>query len=274
MGPDAADPNPERIDLAALPREEPDRVHRYGEHDDQVVDLFLPQRAEPAPVVVLVHGGCWMQTWDRSYFGAAARALSRRGFAVANLEYRRLPGTPGGAGDGGWPRSFQDVADGLDSLADVDAPLDLERVVAVGHSAGGHLAQWLSTRAYMPSSAPGCAPARVNLRGVLVLAGIPDLARAVDLGVCGDAAVRLLGATPDDDPERYRLASPSAQPESGVEVVHIVGADDDLVPASYLQGCVLHGPLRVLPACDHHDPVVPTTAAWTAVVDQLEVWRS
>ena len=64
-----------------------------------------------------------------------------------NVEYRRL----GRLSGGGFPRTLDDVAAAVDHLADVPAHLpavfDRSRVVAIGHSAGGHLATWLATRA-------------------------------------------------------------------------------------------------------------------------------
>jgi acetyl esterase/lipase len=81
--------------------------------------------------------------------------LGGRGWAVWNLEYRRL----GWRSRGGWPGTLEDVAAGIDELGRLDAPLDLARVVAIGHSAGGHLALWAAARRGLPAGAPGAEPA-------------------------------------------------------------------------------------------------------------------
>ena len=76
-----------------------------------------------------------------------ARDVILHGWAAWNIEYRRV-----GQQGGGWPGTLEDVAAAVDALADLDAlagldvPLDLARVVAVGHSAGGHLLGCSSAR--------------------------------------------------------------------------------------------------------------------------------
>ena len=76
----------------------PDAVLRYGDHPDQVLDLHLPPTTDaPAPVVLLLHGGFWRQTYDRTHTRPIAQALAAEGWAVVTPEYRRT------GGDGGWP---------------------------------------------------------------------------------------------------------------------------------------------------------------------------
>lgn len=68
------------------------------------------------------------------------------GFAVWNLEYRRIEG------GGGWPATFLDIGAGVDHLRDLAVAhnLDLNRVIVTGHSAGGHLATWVAARPNIP----------------------------------------------------------------------------------------------------------------------------
>jgi len=110
---------------------------RYGPHRDQFGELTLPrERDDPRlPVAVLIHGGFWRARYRLRLQGPLVADLARRGWAVWNLEYRRL----GWRSRGGWPATFEDVAAGIDLLGALEAPLDLARVVAVGHSAGGQL---------------------------------------------------------------------------------------------------------------------------------------
>ncbi len=121
-------------------------VIAYGDGEDQVGDLWVPDGPAPWPVAVLLHGGYWRARWGRDLMDGLAADLAARGFAAWNLEYRRV-----GAG-GGWPATFDDVAAGLDAVADLDG-VDPGRVAVVGHSAGGHLALWLASRTR--ASAPG-----------------------------------------------------------------------------------------------------------------------
>ncbi len=130
----------------------------YGRTRSQHAVLELPPGAGPFPVAVLLHGGFWRIGFNRTLMNPLALDLLGRGWAVWNVEYRRLG--IGWGGGGGWPATFADVGAGIDALADLrDAPLDLGRVFAIGHSAGGHLALWAAARPGLPAGAPGAARA-------------------------------------------------------------------------------------------------------------------
>ena len=125
------------------------RTHRYGPQRSQRADLHQPRGPGPHPVMILIHGGSWRKRYSRVVMRALAGDLVRRGWAVWNIEYRRL-------GDGGgWPATFEDVAAAIDHLDELQAPLDLERVSVLGHSAGGHLALWAGRAQKLPRGAPG-----------------------------------------------------------------------------------------------------------------------
>ena len=142
--------------------------HFYGERGDQFGELTRPQGREPPwPVAVLIHGGYWRAKYDLRLQDPLVPDLAGRGWAVWNLEYRRL----GWRSRGGWPATFEDVAAGIDHLGRVDAPLDLARVVAIGHSAGGHLALWAAARRGLPAGAPG-AEAAVRAGAAVAQAGV------------------------------------------------------------------------------------------------------
>ena len=144
--------------------------HVYGAHPSQVTDLHLPPADSvggAAPVCVVIHGGFWRARYGMELGTPLAADLAGHGVAALNVEYRRI-------GDGGgWPRTCEDVASAVDALAELDATvvgrLDLSRVVALGHSAGGHLAGWLAGRPALPVGAPGSDP-RVRLTGAVLQA--------------------------------------------------------------------------------------------------------
>ena len=164
-----------------------------------MAELRLPKGPGPHPVVILVHGGCWQAPWGFDHVRSLAAALTAEGYATWSLEYRRL-GDPGG----GWPGTFEDVARGADHLREAAKahPLDLDRVVALGHSAGGQLALWLAARPRLPAGSPLHAAQPLRLRGVVSLAGITDLRAGAEGGVCGDAIPQLLGGPPQDQADR------------------------------------------------------------------------
>lgn len=180
--------------------------------------LTTPWGPGPWPVAVLLHGGFWRSGYGRDLMDPLAADLAGRGYAVANLEYRR-------GDEGGWPATFLDVAEGIDGLRAVVAPLDLGRVVLVGHSAGGQLALWAARRR-------GLAPPCVVARAVVSLAGVCDLVAAARHGIGEGAVAELLGGGPDELPERYALASPLASLPAGVRQLLVHAPGDDRVPIS------------------------------------------
>src|SRR3954469_21842065 len=147
----------------------------YGSEPAQFGELWLPTDGGPHPVVVLLHGGYWRARYGLEYFGHAAAALRDERLAVWNVEYRRL-GDP----DGGWPGTFLDVGRALDALSDLAErfPLDLGRVVVLGHSAGGHLALWAAGRHRLPDGDPLASSDPLRLAGTIALAAVSDLRRA------------------------------------------------------------------------------------------------
>jgi acetyl esterase/lipase len=232
--------------------------HPYGTHRSQVADLWLPGGRGSHPVVVLIHGGCWRQRYDRHLMDALAADLAARGFAAWNVEYRRV----GLGAGGGWPATGADVAVAIDHLAELDAPLDLDRVAAVGHSAGGQLALWAAQR-------PG---ADVPLTAAVGQAAIADLDAAAAQGVCGGMVERLLGGSPAEVPDRYGVASPARRLPLRVPALLVHGDRDDTVPAGMSRkfaaasGC----DVVVLAGDGHYEHLEPSSRAWATVVEWLE----
>jgi acetyl esterase/lipase len=207
------------LDLVA-----PRRTFRYGsEHRCQKADLYLPAGAGPHPVVVTIHGGSWMTRYGKIVMCGVAGDLRRRGFAVWNIEYRRI----GRGQGGGWPATFADVGAAIDRLADLNAPLDLAGVTYVGHSAGGQLALWAAGRGRLPAGAPGAAT-RIEPVAAVSMAGVNDLAQSY-AETPGGAVGMLMGGGPDRWPERYALADPIAAVPLAIPVLLVHGTDDQTV---------------------------------------------
>ncbi|CAA9474112.1 MAG: hypothetical protein AVDCRST_MAG38-1535 [uncultured Solirubrobacteraceae bacterium] len=211
-----------RIALSSLTR--PAR-HRYGPDPSQVADLHVPPGPGPFPVAVLIHGGFWQTRYGKLVMRPLAGDLIAHGWAVWNLEYRRL----GRGGTGGWPATFEDVAAGIDALAAIADPrLDLARVTAVGHSAGGQLALWAAARADLPAGAPGADP-EVPLSHVVALTPVTSLRSA------GRFAHALMGGTADAVRERYDQADPMRRIPLSVPVLLVHPVDDGTVPVRQSQ---------------------------------------
>jgi acetyl esterase/lipase len=216
-------------DLVALPQPEADHRLPYGEEPLQFGDLRLPDGEGPYPVVIVIHGGCWLAEYDLSYMSALAEALTAAGVATWSIEYRRV----GDAG-GGWPGTFQDVANAADHLLGIAAEynLDADRVAAVGHSAGGHLALWLAGRKRLDGDDPLRGDSPLALNGVVALAGIPDLAAYAAPEGCGAAVSGLLGGEPQDVQDRVQRASPIEMVPLGITQTLVIGERDSIVPKS------------------------------------------
>jgi acetyl esterase/lipase len=240
--------------------------YRYGDHDSQVCDLHRPG-PDAARVVVLIHGGFWRQRYGLEIMGALIPSLLAEGWAVWNIEYRRVGGC------GGWPFTFDDVAQAMDLLAAVDPPVNLDNVAVVGHSAGGHLALWAASRGRLQSGSPGAAPAVTPTLAVSV-AGMGDLRAAVDLGA--GAALALMGTDPDADPAAWTAASPAERLPLGVRQVLVHGSADDIVPVDRSRGYAAAAEaagddvvLDVIEGDDHFAVLDPTSATWGAVLGHL-----
>jgi acetyl esterase/lipase len=252
-------------------------VHRYCDHPAQVAELFRPA-GSPAGVAVVIHGGFWRAAYDRHLMDDLCLDLAAAGWTAWNLEYRRT------AGGGGWPATFEDVAAGIDHLANAETSEGLALghvlrrhgvVVAIGHSAGGHLALWAAARPRLPAAAPGADPV-VRVTHAVSQAGVVDLAEAARLHLSRDAATELVGTSPGDDPERWRLASPAALVPLGVPQLLVHGARDDIVPAAlseaYAERAREHGDdaeAVVLPGVGHFEHLDPRSSAWRVVLDWL-----
>lgn len=237
----------------------------YGPSAAQFGELFRPGGASIGTVVV-IHGGFWRARYDLDLGRPLAADLSRRGYTAWNLEYRRV-----GAG-GGWPATLQDVADGIDHLADLD--VDTSRVVTVGHSAGGHLAVWAAGRAKLPTGAPGADPV-VAVTAAVSQAGVLDLATAAKNGVGGTAVPDLLGGSPSEVPDRYAIADPLRRVPLQAQVLCVHSRADDSVPFTQSSGYVTAarysgGRARLVESGgDHFSVIDPSTPDWAAVVDAL-----
>jgi pimeloyl-ACP methyl ester carboxylesterase len=254
-------------DVLSRPAPPPDLTLRYGEHPDQVADVRLPEVCD-APLVIFIHGGFWQAAYDRAHTGPLAADLAGRGYAVATIEYRRV-GQPGG----GWPGTFSDVAAAIAAVPDLLAkelahrgapPVNIDRPVLAGHSAGGHLALWYA------------AVAPDAVRGVLALAPVADLIAAHRLRLGDDAVFGLLGGRPDALPDRYASADPMAHLPLKVRTVIVHGTDDERVPVElardYAEAAARTGDdttLVELPGVEHFAVIDPLSAAWPAVLDAL-----
>jgi acetyl esterase/lipase len=264
-------------DVLIRPAPPPDLVISYGTGPEQVADVRLPAsrpgaRLPLSPLVIFLHGGFWRAAYDRSHTGPMATALAAAGYTLCVPEFRRT-GQPGG----GWPGTFDDVAAAVDRTPGLVREAVGPGVIAdgpallAGHSAGGHLALWAAARRLLgPDSAWRSAQ---GVRGVVVLAGVSNLADCYDQGLGGGAVTALIGGGPLDFPQRYRDADPAVLLPLGFPVRLVHGLLDDDVPAAMSRGYAAIGcaagddtTLAELPGTSHIDLIDPLSPAWPEVM--------
>jgi acetyl esterase/lipase len=255
-------------DALGLPRPEPDRRVAYGPGELNFGELRVPDGSGPFPVVAVIHGGCWLAEYDLGYMSALADRLTRAGVATWSIEYRRV-----GNSGGGWPGTFTDVAAAADALRDLaaDVPLDLDRAVVLGHSAGGHLALWLAARPELDPTDELRGDDPMRFRGVVSLAGIADLAAYSSRTGCGSAVPDVLGGDPVDHPDRLARTSPIAMPASGIREMLVYGGRDPIVPPSQAERYATARPgddvrLVGIPCAGHFELIDPSRASWAEIL--------
>lgn len=248
----------------------------YGPGPSQFGELWLPPGSGPSPVVVMVHGGCWQSSYGLDLMHALSEDLQRAGIAVWNIEYRRL-----GDSGGGYPGTFADVGTAIDALRGLATThsLNLAKVVAVGHSAGGHLALWAAARPRLPANSPIASRDPLRLTGVLTLAGINDLAAYAANGpACGGASTidRLIGAAARPAGSAYADTSPRALLPIGVSQVIASGSRDGIVPAEFGRDYAVAAKAAgdkveevTIPGADHFALIEPGSAAWKTLRPRL-----
>lgn len=268
-----AEPMPDLLvasDLADFDSPPADARIHYGDGPLQFGDLRIPSGAGPHPVAVFIHGGCWLSEYDIMHTGKLAAALADNGIATWSLEYRRV-----GDKGGGWPGTFRDVGRGADHLGALaeEYALDLDRVIAMGHSAGGHLALWLAARSGLPHDATIAAADPLQLHGVLALAPAPDLRYLHEKEVCGHVIDKLMGGSPQQVPDRYRWGDPTLAAPADVPQVLVIGKHDaNWAPPGlrYFQAAKERGDnVRVIDATEsgHFEMIDPDSSTWPLVLE-------
>lgn len=266
-------------ELLARPQTERGERIAYGAGPQQFGEMWLPRGPGPHPVVVMIHGGCWQAALPGLELQhELSRALRDEGYAVWNVEYRRL-----GHEGGGYPGTFQDAAAATDHLRTLarSRPLDLSRVVTVGHSAGGHLASWVAARPRLPTDSPLRSADPLPVAGAVSLAGIDDLAayRADGPDACGgpDTIDRLVDARGRAGRDVYADTSLFALAPTGARLRVITGGRDPIVPSRF--GWAFAERARQagddaeylnLPEAGHFELIDPRSAAWPRVLAAVD----
>jgi len=261
-------------DLDALPVTRPTLVERYGPARLQFGELRIPRGEGPCPVVVVIHGGCWLEKFaDLRNLAPVASDLQEIGIATWNIEYRRNDN------GGGWPATFTDVGSAVDHLRSLSKryPLDLSRVVAIGHSAGAPLAVWAAGRGGVERGSPIRGDDPLPVKAAVAIDGPLDLAQWIgeEVEVCGQPVIApLFGGAPDEVPERYRQASPIQMLPVGAPVYLVRSAlvTEPDATAYETRARVAGDRVMVVPVAgaNHFDVVAPGQAQYWPVREAIQ----
>lgn len=244
-------------DILKLPPPPADARVAYGTDPNQFGEIRLPKSGSPFAVVMNIHGGFWRAQYDLAHAGHLCAALTAKGLATWNVEYRRV-GDPGG----GWPGTFEDVRNAYRFVPQLARryKLDSAKLLMMGHSAGAQLALCLAAH-------------ETSLKHVVSLAGVVDLQQAWELDLGNDAVVDFLGGKPNHITDHYREADPMqlSIPHATTQwLIH--GAKDDVVPSVLSRNYTERKKQRgedvhylEISTAGHFDLIDPRSKAWPRV---------
>lgn len=187
------------------------------------LDVYRPGQAGTYPGVVMVHGGAWRSgsPKDNPEFN---RYLAAQGYTVIAVSYRLAPQHP-------FPAQLEDVQTAIAFIQQhaAEYELDLNRMVIMGRSAGGHLAKLV---AYQPNAYP--FKAVVSYYGPIDLTkGYYDLPNPDPINVRA-VLEAFLGGTPDAVPAQYQQASPASLLRRNLPpTLLIYGGRDHIMKATF-----------------------------------------
>ena len=198
-------------------------VEKYGDNEFQEGDLYVPNQ-KPIAVICFFHGGFWRMPYGREQLTSISINFAKKGFAVWNIEYRRM-----GADGGGWHGTLDDAITSINHLVllkEKHQSLNLSKIIIAGHSAGGHLVFWCSKKL------------EIKPYALIGLAPIIDLEKAF-IAEAGDNSVSaLLQGSPSERPERYAMYSPIKMVPIGVRQLIIHGNQDEYLPVEWSRNYV------------------------------------
>ena len=194
------------LSAAACAQYQPKLDLRYGPGPKETLDLFLP----PGPAratFVFIHGGYW-RALDKGDFSFVAAPFVAQGIAVANVNYDLCPEVSIATIVGQCERAVawlvrEGPARGVNA----------DRIVAGGHSAGGHLAAMLLATDW---AAMGIRSD--PLAGAVSLSGVHDLVPLVVYSFNTDLKL--------DAAEAARMSPVNLTPRTHAPLVIAVGADE------------------------------------------------
>jgi acetyl esterase/lipase len=200
------------------------------------LDVFAPAEAPPTgtrrPAILQIHGGAWVVGDKRQQGIPLLKALARHGWVGFNANYRLSPSAT-------WPDHLVDVKRALAYIRQHADEHDVDpRFVAVtGGSAGGHLAAMVALTQGDPRYQPGFEEVDTSVQACVPFYGVYDFTNRNETmpPQFRDWFLQplILKAFYDDEPERFRAASPLDNVGPGAPPFFVVHGDrDTLAPVA------------------------------------------
>ncbi len=251
----AYEPVPSQVSfdsVTKLPVSHPNAKSAYGDDPLQFGWLWQPTKPNTKPLIVLVHGGCWLKAFGVDHSFPMATALAEAGYPVWSLEYRRT-GDPGG----GWPGSFNDIKQALLAVEQLqNQGINTDEIILMGHSAGGHLALLAANE--LP---------QIKFKHIIGLAAITDISRyALGSNSCQSAAPKFMGGMPHDKSAAYQQANLIYR-QLPQQVILLQGDADRIVPV--IQSQLHEVQVELVEGAGHFDWIHPGTPAFQKLMQVL-----
>ena len=214
----------------------------YGPGPRQAIDVFWPDAARAAPLAVFVHGGYWA-AMDRTVFSHFAAGLLARGVAVAMPSYDLCPQV-----------SLATLVGQVRAAAAFMARRHGRAVLALGHSAGGHLAAMLLATDWGQHGLP-----RGTVSAALPISGLFDLLPLLETTVNGPLGL---------DAAAARALSPLFMPKPGLPLHAVVGGEEGAEYARQSRSIAeaWGGSWEAMPGANHFSVVEPLADPDSALV--------
>ena len=243
--------------ILKLPTGTPSEILSYDDDPLQYGELWLPDTEQnlAAPLIVFIHGGCWLNAYDIKHTQAASNALTKAGYAVLSVEYRRT-GDEGGA----WPGTFNDILSAIEFAKRLKRDkVNNSQIILMGHSAGGHLAL-LAANHYGKHE-------KNSVKGVIGLAAISNLKKySQGDNSCQSVVVDFMNGDFKANEEQYNLADPMVQGfHSRTILIH--GDSDTIVPLA--QSTKSNQYVEIVQGAGHFDMIHTGSSSWQVMLKIL-----
>lgn len=188
------------------------------------LDAYLPPGEGPFPAVVVIPGGGWSRaTKDLPALIELSTTLAQNGFATFAIDYRVSLRAP-------YPAAVEDVQTAISWIRDNAATFRVspDRIGAIGHSAGGHLAALAATLGQGPLDQGARIAAAVSMSGPMDLEPLLDAE-----GEVLEAVQTFLDCPVIDEGcvQRARAASPVNHVDPSDAPIQLFNSTEEMIPA-------------------------------------------